>query len=164
MTGWWDDTQHMALGRITTQATAVRTQPLYICQAGDLWACRKVEVQKKKRSIFLFLESVRTASYNSQIKIILSILNCALVQNPQFIHRLKQISFSSSSFKTTFFWLTAAHKQKVWISGGWGFRVHTTSCVPEMLSMMSYKTESRRKLRMRFYRVSSTVNTLTSLF
>lgn len=42
----------MALGRITTQATAVRTQPLYICQAGDLWARRKVEVQKTKDLYF----------------------------------------------------------------------------------------------------------------
>lgn len=47
----------MALGRITTQATAVRTQPLYICQAGDLWACRKVEVQKKKKIHIIIIYS-----------------------------------------------------------------------------------------------------------
>lgn len=44
----------MALGRITTRATAVRTQPLYICQAGDLWACREVEVQKKKKDPYFY--------------------------------------------------------------------------------------------------------------
>lgn len=123
-----------------------------------------VEVQKTKDPYFYSWNLLEQLHIIHRLKLSLSILNCALVQNPQFIHCLKQISFSSSSFKTTFFWLTAAHKQKVWISGGWGFHVHTQSCVPEMLSVTSYKTENRRKLRMRCYRVSSTVNTLTSLF